>query len=166
MTEMVEPGIYSLVTAVLFWAAVTDLKERRIPNAQPLGIVCLFLALAGWQLLTGLAPTTALAWPLLSGILVFSFCLVLFALGLMGGGDVKLMAAVALIAGPSLSASFVLLVAVMGGFVALGTLVHAMSQSTHEPSTSTLRAVKVPYGVAIMVAGWWVCFQKIAVSSA
>lgn len=160
MASMVEPGIYSLVAAILFWAAATDLKDRRIPNFQPLGILGLFVLLAAWQVAGGALVTTAFLWPLVSAALVFSFCLVLFALGMMGGGDVKLMAAVALIAGPSLSAAFVLFVTIAGGVVALGALVHASAHNT------PAQAVKVPYGVAIMAGGLWVCFQKITVTSA
>lgn len=161
MTNLVEPGIYILVAATLMWSAATDIKERRIPNIQPLVILGLFGLLALWQVGRGDSALTAIAWPLLAGMLVFGFCLVLYALNLMGGGDVKLMTVVALIAGPALSPSFVLFVTLAGGLVALGTLVHAYAQSASAAST-----LKVPYGVAIMAAGTWVCFQKATVVSA
>lgn len=150
-----------MVAAILIWAAATDLKDRRIPNIQPLGILGLFGVLAIWQLTQGMGLIETIALPLLAGGLVFGFCLVLFALGLMGGGDVKLIAAVALIAGTGLSASFVLFVTLAGGLVALGTLVHSYANSTN-----TADAPKVPYGVAIMAGGLWVCVQKITVVSA
>ncbi len=164
MTSMVEPGIYLMVAAVLFWAAATDIKDRRIPNIQPLSILGLFGVLALWQVGRGDNIADALAWPVLAGVLVFGFCLVLFALNLMGGGDVKLMAAVALVAGPALSPSFVVFVTLAGGIVAVCTLVHTYAQTTSNNQAMT--APQVPYGVAIMAGGLWVCLQKISVTSA
>lgn len=161
MTALVEIGIYLAVTATLVWAAATDIQERRIPNIQPLLILGLFGVLASWRLLAGDTIASAAAWPFLAALLVFAFGAVLFALRLMGGGDVKLMAAVALIAGPALSAPFVVYVTIAGGVVALATLLHG-----HLKSVSADGAPKVPYGVAIMAGGMWVCFQKVSVASA
>ena len=161
MTNMVETGIYTAVITVLIWAAATDLKDRRIPNIQPLLIMGLFGLLAVWRLRTGDTLLHAAGGPLVAGLLVFGFCIVLFALKLMGGGDVKLMAAVALIAGPTLSASFLLFVAIAGGVVALATLIHARLKPLMFAGPP-----KVPYGVAIMAGGMWVCLQKASVSSA
>lgn len=161
MTNMVETGIYIAVIIVLIWAAATDLKDRRIPNIQPLIIMGLFGLLATWRLIAGDTIAHAAGGPLVAGLLVFGFCIVLFALKLMGGGDVKLMAAVALIAGPTLSASFLLFVAVAGGVVALATLVHARVKSLISAGPP-----QVPYGVAIMAGGVWVCLQKVSAQSA
>lgn len=160
MTGMVEPGIYMAVIAILIWAAATDLKDRRIPNIQPLTILGLFGMLAVTRLIAGDGLAAAAAWPLVAGLLVFMFATILFALGLMGGGDVKLMTAVALFAGPTLGTSFVLYVALTGGIVALATLIHSwlISRDPSEPP-------QVPYGVAIMASGIWVCFQKVSVTS-
>lgn len=160
MTNLVEPGIYAFVAAILFWAAATDLKERRIPNIQPLTVCALFGLLAFWQWGNGVSAMTAFVYPFITGILIFGLCLVLYAIGHMGGGDVKLIGAVALVAGPSLSLSFVLFVTIAGGFVALGSLVHAYVNS----ASPTISQVKVPYGVAIMAGGVWVCLQKIWLS--
>lgn len=161
MADMVETGIYAGVVAVLFWAAATDLKSRRIPNIQPLLVFGLFTILTITRLSAGDGLLGALAWPLLAAMLVFAFGAVLFALRLMGGGDVKLMAAVALVAGPAFSAPFLFYVALAGGVVALATLVHA-----HIAQAAPVGPPKVPYGVAIMAGGVWICFQKISIASA
>ena len=161
MATMVETGIYTAVIATLIWAAATDLKDRRIPNIQPLLVLGLFGLLALWRLQAGDTFAIAAGGPIVAGLLVFGFCVVLFALKFMGGGDVKLIAAVALIAGPTLSATFLLFVAVAGGVVALVTLVHA-----HLKPLVSAGPPKVPYGVAIMAGGMWVCLQKVSVSSA
>ncbi len=161
MTGMVETGIYTAVIAILIWAAATDLKDRRIPNIQPLMVLGLFGILAIWRLQAGETFTAAAGGPIVAALLVFGFCVVLFALKFMGGGDVKLIAVVALIAGPTLSASFLLFVAIAGGLVALVTLIH-----TRLKPLVTAGPPKVPYGVAIMAGGMWVCLQKVSVSTA
>ena len=160
MTGMVEQGIYVSVASVLLWAAATDLKERRIPNIQPILVTALFflLGLLKWQ--TGSSIFEALVYPGLTGLLVFGFCIILYALGHMGGGDVKLISAMGLIAGPTLGPIFVVFVTIAGGLVALGTLAHAYMQ----PASTTIGQLKVPYGVAIMAGGLWVCLQKMTVS--
>lgn len=161
MTNMVETGIYTGVVAVLIWAAATDLKSRRIPNIQPLLVLALFLALVATRLTAGDGFLGAAAWPLVAAFVVFAFGAILFALRLIGGGDVKLMAAVALVAGPAFSASFIFFVALAGGVVALATLVH-----THTSQPAPSGPPKVPYGVAIMASGVWICLQKISIASA
>ena len=156
----INTGIYIGVAAILFWAAATDLKDRRIPNIQPLLILGLFAVLALSRLIAEDGPMQALIWPALAGVIVFACCTVLFALKLMGGGDVKLMAAMALIAGPSLSASFLFYVAIAGGMLALAMIMHKwLITHAEEPP-------KIPYGVAIMAGGIWVCFQKIPLATA
>ncbi|WP_262694322.1 A24 family peptidase [Kordiimonas aquimaris] len=156
----IQTGIYIGVAGILLWAAATDLKDRRIPNIQPLIILGLFGILALSRLIAGDELTHAFLWPALSGLIVFAFCIVLFALRLMGGGDVKLMAVVALIAGPAFSLSFLFYVAIAGGIVAFAMMIHkSLIVQTNEPP-------KVPYGVAIMAGGVWVCFQKIPLASA
>jgi prepilin peptidase CpaA len=81
-------AIQSAVVAISLIACVTDLRTRRIPNVLTFGA-----AIAGLVAHTALAGTTgALAagggW--LTGLVIF---LPFFALGGMGGGDVKLLAA-------------------------------------------------------------------------
>ena len=85
MASMVEQGIYLSVAAVLLWAAVTDLKERRIPNIQPILIIALFLLLGLTQWYLGSSIMDALVYPSLTGLLVFGFSITLYALGHMGG---------------------------------------------------------------------------------
>ncbi|MBL4789637.1 MAG: prepilin peptidase [Kordiimonadaceae bacterium] len=152
----IETGIFLAVATILIWAAVTDLKYRKISNSSSLAITGLFVVSSVLFLFQGAEWKPILLWPILSAALVFAVGVGLFAVGLMGGGDVKLIAATALFAGPALSLPLVLYVTVAGGFVALLTLLHAKLKSkTNTPP-------KVPYGVAITVGGLWVCFQRIS----
>ena len=95
-------------------ACVTDLRTRRIPNVLTIGA-----ALAGlvFQFATGGVEAlgqAALGW--LLGALVF---LLPFALGGLGGGDVKLLAALGAWLGPADALWLVLYTGVAGGVMAV-----------------------------------------------
>jgi prepilin peptidase CpaA len=99
-------------------AAVSDLRSRSIPNWLTLGgLVAGFvaqIALGGWA---G-AKAAALGFGL--ALLVY---LPLFALRAMGGGDVKLMAAIGAAAGPQNWLAIFLITSILGGPIALVTVV-------------------------------------------
>ena len=158
--SFINTGIFLALAGALIWAAGTDLRYRKISNNLSLSILGLFGVLAASQLLGGIDWKTALLWPVVAATIVFAVGAGLFAARLMGGGDVKLMAAVALFAGPSLSLTFILYVTFAGGLVAAATLLHARIRSA-DPA-----AAKVPYGVAITAGGLWVCFQRFSTLSA
>src|SRR5690242_13454132 len=87
---------YLPLLSLLIWAAIEDLKSRRIPN-------WLTFALA----LGGVASSLMFARPIglgdaMLGMLVgFALPFVLFSLGALGGGDVKLLAALGVWLGPA-----------------------------------------------------------------
>jgi len=89
---------------------------------------------------------------------VFLVGAVLFARGWLGGGDVKLLTAAVLWAGPAGTPALLMLTGVLGGALALFLLMPFGSQITMairallgQPPVSTERgmATPVPYGVAI-----------------
>lgn len=157
----IETGILISVALLLLWAAIADIQHRRISNKIVMSIVVMF----GLWIIAQLSKEGdiygVVLWPLAAAIIVFAVGAGMFAARLMGGGDVKLIAAVALFAGPSLSITFVLYVVIAGGFVALATLVHARLKR----DTTSDTPPKVPYGVAIMAGGLWVCFQRFSALS-
>lgn len=111
--------MFSLVfTSLLVVASAVDLKEFRIPNAIPLALIALFLIRA-------LATMNGADWP--SHLAAFGIMLGLgflaFALGLFGGGDAKLMTAVALWVGLAGLPAFLVVTAVAGGVVGVVLLV-------------------------------------------
>lgn len=158
--SFINTGIFLALAVALIWAAGTDLRYRRISNKLSLAIVGMFALFSASQLIGGIDWKVAILWPVVAATVVFAIGAALFAARLMGGGDVKLMAAVALFAGPGLSLSFILYVTIAGGLVALLTLLHARLTKL-DPA-----AAKVPYGVAITLGGLWVCFQRVATLSA
>lgn len=81
--------------AMLAWAAAVDLRSRRIPNLLTFTLV-----------ITGLAQAVLFGVPVgtgdaLAGLGIgFALTFVLFVMGAMGGGDVKLLAGVGAWIGP------------------------------------------------------------------
>jgi prepilin peptidase CpaA len=86
---------FAPLLGLLVWAAVVDLRRRRIPNWMTGALVASGLAQSGlafWSL------TSGQAWAGLGAGFALTF--VLFALGGMGGGDVKLFAGIGAWVGP------------------------------------------------------------------
>jgi prepilin peptidase CpaA len=95
-------------------ACVTDLRSRRIPNVLTFGGALAALAYHG--VTAGFDGLLAAAAGWLAGVLIF---LLPFALGGMGGGDVKLVAALGAWLGPSMTVWLALYTGVAGGVAAL-----------------------------------------------
>jgi prepilin peptidase CpaA len=136
-----------LALAVLVAAAgVQDVLSRRISNIFPLAIVVLFLVattLGGWS---------AQVWQHgASFLLVFSIGAILFQRGLLGGGDVKLWAAVALWFKLSQLPLLVLSITLVGGVLAFLSLATRKFRNSRgaAPTANWKVARSVPYGVAI-----------------
>jgi prepilin peptidase CpaA len=106
------PAVAAVVVVVA--ASVFDLRTRRIPNALTFGAAAVALAvhgaLSGWS---GLL-LAVLGWA--AGLLLF---FPLFALGGLGAGDVKLLAAVGAWLGPMGAVWVGLYGAIAGGIMAL-----------------------------------------------
>lgn len=111
-----EQMIYA--TAALTCAAVAvvcDVRERRIPNW--LTGPALVLGLGLHAVLGGMAQC---GWALLAAVIAGGIFLVFYAAGGMGAGDVKLMAALAAIVGPSHVAVLLIATVIAGGVFAVG----------------------------------------------
>jgi len=100
--------------ALLVAASCFDVLSLRIPNIIPLGLVVLFVL----QLFVEPGAHSPL-----DHVLAMAFTLLIllpvFALDMLGGGDVKLLAAVALWLGIQKMAALLILVGVVGGIFAL-----------------------------------------------
>jgi prepilin peptidase CpaA len=90
-----------LTGAVLFYVAFTDFKHYKIRNEVILVLAGLFLLyvfiLGSW---------TTLAWNLGFAALAFLFMLAFYSMGLMGGGDLKLLTVALLWVGPFCAVPF------------------------------------------------------------
>ena len=130
------------------WAAASDLAARRIPNRLVLCLALLGLARLGWLAATG-GGLAAPGLDLAAAVLVFGLGAVAFRLGVLGGGDVKLLAAAVLWVGVTTLGPFLLVTALAGAVLALTDLVSGWLL----PAPLAARAATLPYGVAIAAAG-------------
>jgi prepilin peptidase CpaA len=141
-------------SVVMAAAAFEDFRRLIIPNLLPI-LLC-----ALWPLHLAAAPSLYGALSALGcAAVVFFGGAVLFARGYLGGGDVKLLSAAALWAGPAGTPALLLLTGVLGGTLALFLLLplgsqiaaagrHLLGQPVAAPTERGL-AMPVPYGIAI-----------------
>jgi prepilin peptidase CpaA len=140
---------------LVIYGAITDVKGLKIPNWISIALVLLFAAYLGFG---GRPPLPAFQHVGVAlAVLVVGFAA--FAGGYMGAGDVKLMAAVALWAGPSKAIALIFFTALAGAGLALlilaGTFYLRWDGSGTAPNSASrlfprwVRRGIVPYGVAI-----------------
>ena len=171
---LTETFIHQLVIAVfaviLIAAAIGDFRSFRIPNSLVLAILMLYPAHV-------IAAPAAVAWPY---ALIFAFVILaigagFFAANMMGGGDVKLMAAVSLWAAPHHLVSFFIITLLVAMLVACVMAVRMAATDARSPhgwsvmaAVTSIRHVpilkmSVPYGVGISAAGLYVADRKSVV---
>ncbi|HEY3910101.1 MAG TPA: prepilin peptidase [Stellaceae bacterium] len=139
-------------------AAIEDARRLVIPNPLVLALCALwplgFATGAEASLAAGAVAVTGAAAMFLAGALVF-------ARGLIGGGDVKLLSASVLWAGAERALPLLVLTGLIGGVLAiacltpLGARVGAWRRRVPDPGAAvagTWSGAPVPYGVAIAVA--------------
>ena len=145
-TEVLLAGL----AAILIVAAVIDVRTFTISNR--LNAVVALLAPAYW-LSIALNPWPGMAIQLAAGAAVFVLLAAAFYAGMMGGGDVKLAAALALWFPPAGTVRFLILMSIAGGVLTLGILVwHRLKQRDGRP--------EIPYGVAIAFGGLAILTQR------
>lgn len=151
-------SVFAGFLALLGWAVVSDLVRLTIPNSIPILLVVLFAMYAP------VAPDRV-DWlgGLLVAVCVFAVGVVLFRFRLMGGGDVKLMSAVALWAGPHTVLGFLVVTSIAGGALALIVqsplrilLGHAVHSIAGNDFTEAVSHRYIPYGAAIAAGGAFV----------
>ena len=131
----------ALLTALLVTAAVTDIKSRIISNR--LNAVIALLAVPWWFAihLTGYE----ILFQIGLALGVFTLFAICFALGMMGGGDVKLLAALGLWLPLTRLLVMIEVMALAGGLLTVGILIaHKLRKAPGKP--------EIPYGVAIVGA--------------
>jgi prepilin peptidase CpaA len=165
----------SLLCAII--GAVYDVRSRRVPNfvtlpAIYLGLI-LHFALGGWRQLGSAAA---------AGLICGLIFLVFYLAGGMGAGDVKLMTAVACIAGFSFIGQLLILTSLAGGVMAIvlalyrgklkNTLFNICSLALHHKSAGltphpkfnigNANTLRLPYALAIAAGSALSLCLKIA----
>jgi len=140
------------VIALTIWAAISDLRYRIIANKIPIAICIAYAIYALTRYFILGTPFAVIGLELITGVVMLVAGFTLFAANIMGGGDAKLIAALALFAGVHNLAAFLMLVALSGGIVAIATWAYARRQKDDATDASP----EVPYGIAISVGGLWI----------
>ena len=164
-------NLASLVfVALVLAAAWSDIRRRRIPN---LLTVSGLAAALGLRLLIGAGPAIE---GLVGALLAFVVVLPFFVLGVMGGGDTKLLMMIGAFMGPRNFLWAAVLIAIIGGMMAVvdagrrGALIPVLfncgqimkhwatfGRRGANRSIATTGAMTIPYGVAIAAGAllWW-----------
>ena len=152
---MIEYPILLIFPAAMAFAGAMDLLTMTIPNRISIVLVASFAIAAammgiGWW---------ALANHLAAGLLMLVIGIGMFAMGWLGGGDAKLLAATALWLGLDHLLPYLLIAAIAGGLLALVILLYrsmlpplwlarqGWAMNLHRAKTG------IPYGIALAAAG-------------
>lgn len=144
-----------IAATALTGAAWHDLRRLQIPDRFALTIVAAFVVAAVGQ---PVAPTVA---AVLVGTAMFAGGAALFARGWMGGGDVKLLAAIAVWAGPGGLVTLLQVTAFAGAGLALAMLIRLRRRTPDGWQMQAPLAAPMPFGVAIAAGGLAVLGSRI-----
>jgi prepilin peptidase CpaA len=163
----IAPTALSLEIALLLYVAMIDVATRLIPDG-----ICLALALLG--IASQFPGPTHIAESLVAATILFLLLFVIYRRGAIGGGDVKLLVALAI--GLPLAGVVQLLTvtALAGGVLAIWHLMmRRLPAPRPAPSGSSfarrvyaverwrhLRRAPLPYGVAIACGGIWTALSR------
>ncbi|HTN15981.1 MAG TPA: prepilin peptidase [Sphingomonadaceae bacterium] len=142
----IQYGLLAALAIALLVAAFTDLRSRQIANWLN-GAIAFGAPLFWWA--SGLSLWPGVAIQLGVAVVCFIVLAGLFALRAMGGGDVKLLTALALWIPPAQFLNLLVVMALVGGLL---TIVFG---AWHVARRQRDR-LAVPYGVAIATGGLWV----------
>ena len=163
---------------LLIAAGIGDVRRYRIPNTLVYAIVTAFAVGAIFSM-----SWAAIGFAVLAGVAVFALTAGLFAFGLFGGGDVKLVSAMALWTGLLDLPRFLLVMTATGGLLGLAWMIRrrlhrpalasealaseALASEPAAPVEGSGAGVpspdaapapkipnRIPYGVAIAIAGF------------
>ena len=139
-----------VLAVILIVAAVIDVRTFTISNR--LNLTVALLAPVYWASVA-LSPWPDMAVQLAGGAVVFVLLAGAFYAGMMGGGDVKLAAALALWFSPVSTIKFLVLTSIAGGVLTLVVLAwHWARKREGRP--------EIPYGVAIAFGGLAILTQR------
>ena len=139
-----------MLAAILVVAAVVDVRTFTISNR--LNLTVALLAPIYWASVA-LSPWPGVAVQLAAGATVFLLLAGAFYAGMMGGGDVKLAAALALWFPPLGTIKFLILMSLAGGILTIIVLaLHRARKREGRP--------EIPYGVAIAFGGLAILTQR------
>ncbi|MHA6685009.1 A24 family peptidase [Mesorhizobium sp. A556] len=153
---MLEALIFVVFPFCMVFAAISDMLSMTIANRVPLLLIVVFALAAP---LTGM-DWAAFGWHFAAGALVLSVTFGLFAMGGMGGGDAKLLAATAIWMGFNVQLiEYLVISSFLGGVLTLGILAYRKSTlavfTRHSAFLQHLanEQTGIPYGIALGIGG-------------
>jgi prepilin peptidase CpaA len=156
LTTTIHYGLLIALAIALVFAAFTDLRRRQIDNWLNAAIAVAAPAF-WWSSGLSLWPDVALQL----GVALAAFVLLagLFALKMMGGGDVKLLTVLALWIPWDAFFQLLVVMAIAGGVLTIVMGVwHVMRRQRDR--------LAIPYGVAIAFGGLWVLYFNLLPAAA
>lgn len=156
MSLMLEALIFVVFPFCMLFAAISDMLSMTIANRVSLILAGAFMVVA---------PLTGMEWTqyglhLAAGALVLACTIGLFAVGAMGGGDAKLMAATSVWMGfGACLVDYLLIASVIGGLLTMALLAYRGSAlATMTRNNLFLRhfadeKMGIPYGIALGLGG-------------
>lgn len=142
--------LLALLAALLVAASWGDLRTRTISNRLNLAVA--LLAIPFWWA-TGLAFWPDVALQIGVAALVFAVFAGAFALGAMGGGDVKLIGALALWLPWGAVLMLLVIMSLAGGALTAAMLIRQRLARSEG-------RLEIPYGVAIAFGGLWLISER------
>lgn len=142
MGGIVVPWLALALLLLLLLAGIEDARTREIANWKNAAIALLALP---WWWANGLSGVD-MAWQLGVALVVFALFFAAFVAGQMGGGDVKMIAALALWLPPGGVLSMLMVMSLLGGALTLLFLADRWRRRAGQ-------VAEIPYGIAIAVAG-------------
>jgi prepilin peptidase CpaA len=153
---MLEAAILILFPFAMAHAATSDMLTMTIANRVSIVLICAFAVLAP---LTGMALTDYMMH-FAAMALVLTVCFGLFAMGVMGGGDAKLMASTSLWIGlNALLIQYLVIGSLIGGVLTIfilnfrGSYVAVYAARVEFLHKMSEPNGKIPYGIALGIAG-------------
>lgn len=157
LTDLLHYGLLIALAIALLYASFTDIRSRTITNWLNIAIAA-GAPVYWWA--SGMAVWPDMAWQLGFALMVAAILIGIFALGLklnvviLGGGDIKLLGALALWLSPLMFLQMLIIMAVAGGVLAF---VFVARRIIMKPK----RQASLPYGVAITFGALWVLYPML-----
>lgn len=151
MGEMFATFLFGVLALLLLSAGIEDARTRNIANWKNIAIALLAPV---WWWVSGMAIWPDIAIQVGIALLVFAFFAGAFALGQMGGGDVKLIGALALWLPVVPLVWMLVIMSLLGGALTLLLVAEKWIRRGGKP-------LEIPYGVAIAIAALLVLREPI-----
>ncbi|MBZ6380710.1 A24 family peptidase [Sphingomonas sanguinis] len=153
---IVRIAILSAFVLLLLSAGIEDARTREIADRKNIAIA---LIAPLWWWASGVPVWPDMAMRIAVAITVFLLFAQAFRIGMMGGGDVKMIAAIALWLPLPPLFRMMLLMSIAGGIVTVAMLVDHRLRRRQRGEEAP--AIEVPYGVAIAIAALLILREPI-----